>query len=87
VSSTTREPIRPSEAVAGLLAAAAIFLGLTELAYRPFRLAPVALILLLVATVMGADHQQRLIRLGFAAVGICFVAGAALQVITHHPLF
>lgn len=87
MSSTTREPTRPSEAVAGLLAAAAIFLGLTELAYRPFRLAPVALILLLVATVMGADHQQRLIRLGFAAVGICFVAGAALQVITHHPLF
>jgi hypothetical protein len=72
--------------VAGLLAAGAIFLGVTELAYRPFRLAPAALIMLLVATVMSSQ-QQRLIRIGFAVVGICFIAGAALQVVTHHPLF
>jgi hypothetical protein len=87
VSSTTREPIRPGEAIAGLLAAAGIFLGLTELAYRPFRLAPVAVILLLVAAVMGSEREQPLVRAGFAAVAICFVAGAALQVITHHPLY
>jgi hypothetical protein len=31
--------------------------------------------------------QQRLIRIAFAAVGIGFVAGAALQVLTHHPLY
>jgi hypothetical protein len=86
VSSTTRESIRAAEAVAGLLAAAALFLGLMELAYRPFRLAPAAVVLLMVATVMSRD-QQRLIKLGFAAVGICFVAGAALQVLTHHPLY
>jgi membrane-bound ClpP family serine protease len=87
VTSTARESIRPAEAVAGLLAAAAIFLGLLELAYRPFRLAPVALILLLVAAVMGSEREQRLVRAGFAAVGIGFIAGAALQVITHHPLY
>ena len=75
-----------SEAVAGLLAASAVFLGLIELAYRPFRLAPVALVLLLVATVMSTE-QQRLIKLGFAAVGIGFIAGAALQIVTHHPLY
>jgi hypothetical protein len=86
VTSTTRDRLRPAEAVAGLLAAGAIFLGLMELAYRPFRLAPAALILLLVATVMSTE-QQRLIRIGFAVVGICFVAGSALQVITHHPLY
>ena len=57
-----------------------------ELAYRPFRLAPVAVILLLAATVMSKE-QQRLIALGFAVVGVGFIAGAALQVITHHPLF
>jgi hypothetical protein len=78
--------MRPAEAIAGLLAAAALFLGLLELAYRPFRLAPVAVILLLVATAMSRD-QQRLIRIAFAAVGIGFVAGAALQVLTHHPLY
>ena len=77
---------RPIDAVAGLLAASALFLALLELAYRPFRLAPVAVILLLVATVMTREYT-RLIRLAFAAVGICFIVGAALQIITHHPLY
>ena len=86
MSSTTRDSIRPAEAISGLLTAGALFLGLMELAYRPFRLAPAALILLLVATVMSTE-QQRLIRLGFAVVGIGFIAGAALQIITHHPLY
>ena len=78
--------LRPAEAVAGFLAAAALFIGFLELLYRPFRLAPIAVIMLLVATVMSRD-QQRLIALAAAVVGICFVAGAALQVVTHHPLF
>jgi hypothetical protein len=72
--------------VAGLMAAGALFLGAFELLYRPFRLAPAALILLLVATIMSRE-QQRLIQFAFAVVGICFVAGAALQILTHHPLF
>ena len=82
--SDTRSGAR--EGVAGLLAAFALFLGVFELFYRPFRLAPVALVLLLIATVMSRE-QQRLIRISFAVVGVCFVAGAALQVTTHHPLF
>ncbi len=86
MTSTTRDSIRPAEAVAGFLAASGLFIGCLELFYRPFRLAPVAVILLLVATVMSRT-QHRLIRIGFAATGICFVAGAALQVITHHPLY
>jgi hypothetical protein len=86
VTSSAREGWEPVEAVAGLLAAGAMFIGFFELFYRPFRLAPAAVILLLVATVMSTGHQ-RLIGIGFAVVGICFVAGAALQVITHHPLF
>jgi hypothetical protein len=68
------------------MAAGALFLGFLELAYRPFRLAPVAVILLLAAAVMSKE-QQRLIALGFAVVGVGFVVGATLQVITHHPLF
>jgi hypothetical protein len=86
VTSTTRDTWRSAESVAGLLAAGAIFLGFFELFYRPFRLAPAAVILLLVATVMST-RQQRLIAFGFAVVGICFVAGAAIQVLTHHPLY
>jgi hypothetical protein len=86
VTSTSRDSLRPTEAVAGLLAACALFLGVLELAYRPFRLVPVAVVLLVVATAMSTD-QQRLIRLAFAVVGVGFIAGAALQVITHHPLY
>lgn len=85
-STTTRDGMRPREAVAGFLAAGALFLGGMELFYRPFRLAPAAVVLLIVATVMSGE-QQRLIRAAYAVVGICFVVGAALQVTTHHPLF
>jgi hypothetical protein len=81
-----RERIRPAEAVAGILAAGALFLGALELAYRPFRLAPAALILALIATVMSRD-QQRLIALAIAVIGICFIVGATLQILTHHPLY
>jgi hypothetical protein len=86
VTSTARDRTSPVEAVAGLMAAGALFIGAMELVYRPFRLAPAALILALAATVMSRK-QQRLIALAFAVIGICFVAGAALQIITHHPLY
>jgi membrane-bound ClpP family serine protease len=77
---------RPAEAVAGLMAAGALFLGAFELFYRPFRLAPVALILILGATLMSKD-QHRLTSVALAVVGVCFVVGATLQVLTNHPLF
>ena len=86
MTSTAQDRPSPVEAVAGLMAAGAMFLGFFELFYRPFRLAPVAVILLLFATVMS-ERQQRLIALSFAVVGVCFVVGAAIQVSTHHPLF
>jgi len=34
-----------------------------------------------------SKRQQRLIGLAFAVVGVCFVVGAALQVLTKHPLY
>ncbi len=86
MTSTSADSWRPAETVAGLLAAGALFIGFIELLYRPFRLAPAALILLLIATVMS-KRQQRLIGLGFAVVGICFVVGAAVQVLAKHPLY
>jgi hypothetical protein len=86
VSSTNRDNWQPHESVAGLMAACALVLGALELVYRPFRLAPVAVILLLFATVM-TQRQQRLVGIGFAVVGVCFVVGAALQVLTKHPLY
>ena len=76
----------PSEAVAGLLASIAIFVGALELFYRPFRLAPAALILVLIATVMSRA-QPKLIPVAYAMIGICFVVGATIQILTHHPLY
>ena len=86
MTSTYRDRTPPSEAVAGLLATIAIFLGGLELLYRPFRLAPAALILAIVATVMSRE-QPKVIPVAYAMIGICFIVGATLQIITHHPLF
>jgi hypothetical protein len=86
VTSSYRDRTPPSEAVAGLLAAIAIFVGGLELVYRPFRLAPAALILTLIATVMSRE-QPKVIPIAYAMIGVCFVAGAALQILTHHPLY
>jgi hypothetical protein len=86
VTSSYRDRTPPSEAVAGLLASIAIFVGALELVYRPFRLAPAALILALIATVMSRE-QPRVIPVAFAMIGICFITGATLQILTHHPLY
>jgi hypothetical protein len=86
VTSSYRDRTPPSEAVAGLLATIAIFLGGLELLYRPFRLAPAALILVIIATVMSRE-QPRVIPVAYAMIGICFIVGATLQILTHHPLY
>ena len=76
----------PAYGISGLLSAFALFLGAFQLFYRPFRLAPVALILLLISVLMSNEHQK-LNRLTVAVIGVGFVVGAALQVWTHHPVF
>ena len=86
MTSSSRDRTPPSEAVAGLLASIAIFVGALELVYRPFRLAPAALILALIATVMSRE-QPRVIPVAYAMIGICFITGATLQILTHHPLY
>jgi hypothetical protein len=86
VTSSSRDRTPPSEAVAGLLASIAIFVGALELVYRPFRMAPAALILAIVATAMSRE-QPRVIPVAYAMIGVCFITGAALQILTHHPLY
>jgi hypothetical protein len=75
-----------ADAVAGFLAGSALFLGALELFYRPFRLVPVAVVLLLVSTLMSRRYD-RLLKIALAVIAICFVVGAALQVVTNHPLY
>ena len=86
MTSTTRDSYSAAEAVAGLCATLTVFLGAFMLFYRPFRLAPVAVVLAILATAMSRS-QSRLIPVAWAAIGIGFVVGATLQVITHHPLY
>jgi hypothetical protein len=86
VTSSTRDRTPPSESVAGLLASIAIFVGALELVYRPFRLAPAALVLAVIATVMSRE-QPKIIPVAYAMIGVCFIVGATLQILTHHPLY
>jgi hypothetical protein len=77
---------RPIETVAGFMAAAAIFLALMALAYRPVRLTPLAALLALVATGIGGRNT----RLAAAAcwfAGTCWVVGVTLAILTGHPLY
>ena len=74
------------EAVAGLLASAALFVSLIGIAYRPARVIPAAVVLALVAARMTERHS----RLAGWAVGVAaasFVAGMAVAVLTRNPLF
>lgn len=75
-----------ADAIAGLLAALAIFVSLISLAYRPGRLMPAALLMALLATAIGGRHQ-RLAALALAVGAVCFVVGMALAVLTDNPLY
>ena len=89
MSETTAQPSpnrNVAEALAGFMAAAAVFIALMGVAYRPVRLTMVAALLALVATAMSRN-QPKLVPVAWAMIGIGFVVGVTLQVLTHHPLF
>jgi hypothetical protein len=77
---------RPVDAVAGLLASAAMFAGLIALAYRPVRVAPFAIGVALVAVAMSSRHT-RLAALALAVTTASFVGGMVIAVVTENPLF
>jgi hypothetical protein len=86
VSSTSYERARPAETVAGLLAAAAIFVSVTGIAYRPLRLIPLAIMLALIATGIGG-RATRLATWAVAISAVSFASGMAAAVITSNPLW
>lgn len=77
---------RPGETVAGFLAMAAIVVGLVALVYRPARLAPVAIVVALIANGIGGKHV-RLAAFALVLATLCFVAGMTLAVTFEEPLF
>ena len=52
------ERLRPAELVSGFLSAAAIFVSLMGLAYRPVRLIPFAILLALVSAAIGGRNAK-----------------------------
>lgn len=86
MSTPARTADRPADAVAGLLAALAIFGSCLALAYRPVRVIPFTILIALTAAAIGGRHQ----RLAAYAVGIsgaCFIVGTFFAIITNHPIF
>ena len=77
---------RPGEVVAGFLATVAIFGGAVALAYRPFRIAPFALLVALIAAGMGGRHA-RLATFAVAFATACWAVGMMIAVITESPVY
>jgi hypothetical protein len=70
----------------GLFAATALFLGLVAIAYHPLTISVAAFLLGLVAVGMSPRHQ-RLAGIALIVAGGGFVAGMAIAVVTHNPLW
>jgi hypothetical protein len=72
--------------IAGLLAAASIALGAVGVAYRPFRLLPVALLLALIAAGIGGRNAALARWACFLTVPF-WLAGMIVAVVTKNPVF
>ncbi|MDX6516386.1 MAG: hypothetical protein QOH73_2052 [Gaiellaceae bacterium] len=84
---TTVSPDRKVvEALAGFMAAAAIFLALMGLAYRPVRMTALAALLALVATGIGG-RNTRLAAIALFVAGACWMVGLAIAILSGHPLY
>jgi hypothetical protein len=86
VSTPPLERTRPAEAVAGFLAAVAIFAAFFSLAYKPVRIAPFAIVLGLIAAGIGGRHA-RLAAFAVFCAGACFILGMIIAILTKHSLY
>jgi hypothetical protein len=86
VSSVSEERGRPADAIAGFLAALALFVSLIGVAYRPVRVIPAAVIVALIAVGMGGRHQ-RLAAFAVAVAAVAWVVGMTIAVATSNPLW
>ena len=97
--SPVSESLPPSEAVGGLLAAAAIFLGAlsfgdisftingVDLAFRPIRVGAPAELLALVSALMAGPHNRRLAAFAVGFCALSWFVGMVIAVLTRHPLY
>lgn len=74
------------ETIAGLFAAASLFISLIALAYHPVPLIVASSILALVASGMSSRHKL-LCGAAVGVAGVCFIAGVAIAIVTNHSLW
>ena len=77
---------RPGEAVAGMIASAAIFVSLIGLVHKPVRVIPAALIVAFVAAGIGGRHQ-RLAAIAVAVASLAWIVGMTIAITTGRPLY
>ena len=77
---------RPADAVAGLIASLALFIGIIAIVYRPVRLSPVALVVALIAAGIGGRHS-RLAALAVGVISAAWVLGMIYAVVQDQPLW
>ena len=91
------EPTQPADAshearqnlvenVAGLFAAASLFVSLVALAYHPLPLTVASALLALVASGMSTRYRL-LCAAALAVAGICFIGGLVIAIVTNHSLW
>jgi hypothetical protein len=78
--------ISRSDAVAGFLAALAVFAGAISVVWYPGRVGPAAMFVGLVAAAM-ATTQRRLVGYALAIVTLCWLAGMIIAVVLERPIF
>lgn len=83
--SAPREGAR--ESVAGILAALAIFMSLIAVARTPVRIAPVAILVALIAVGMAQGRSQKLAAWALVAAGAGWLIGMSIAVATDRPLY
>jgi hypothetical protein len=77
---------RGRDTAALVLLAIALVASVVELFYRPFGVAPIGFLAVLIAAGLSARHR----RFGVSATGIvsvCFLIGAAIAVWQSNPLY
>lgn len=77
---------RPAHAVAGYLAAAALFAGLAGIVYKPGQVGPGAIFVALLAAALGGP-QRRLAAFAVVATTLAWLLGMTLAVVYERPLW
>ena len=89
MSTAPYDRARPAETIAGFLAAAAIFVSLTGIMYRPLRLIPVAILLALIAIAadsnVGVDLEYIRAQSEYADIARRFFSTAEVDYLSALP--